>query len=177
MLSKLSIKNEPKKPFVYYIERFEDTSFSKARAYLKDERQLSDETIDFFIDQGVLAQSRRRTNISEVKELTGEYYYDPVIVFKMLDQNKKIIGTSMVGIDDNRNIYELPDKPILKKQIGPNSDGLAGAHISLGKPNRIVVVEALIDLMSYYELRKDDLRDVMLIALDGVSTKIATVKR
>lgn len=173
----LSIKHEPKKPFVYYLEKFEDKGFSKARTYLKRERQLSDETIDFFISKGVLAQSTRRTNISKTKELDGYYYYDPVVVFKMLDKNKKIIGTSMVGIDDNIKIYELPDEPILKKQIGSRSDGLAGTHISIGSPKRIVLVEAPIDLMSYYEIHKDRLDDVMLIALDGVSSKTPSVKR
>lgn len=175
--TEVEIKINPKKPFVYYLEKFEDESFSEARAYLKNERQLSDETIDFFIAQGVLAQATRRTNTEMSTALSGKYYYDPVIVFKTLDRYNKVIGTSMIGIDDNQSIYELEDKAIKRKQIAYNSDGLGGVNISIGTPKRIVVVEAPIDLMSYYELHKSDLRDVMLVALDGSSTKLSSVKR
>ena len=166
-----------KDPFVYHIEKYEDDSFNDGRAFLNSKRMLSDATIDFFIEQGVLSQSTRRTDISEVDSIKGQYYYDPVIVFKTLDRNRKIIGTSMVGIDPNQSIYDLPEKKIKRKQIAYNSDGLGGINVSIGTPNRIVVTEAPIDLMSYYELNKDRLDNVMLVALDGSTSKIPTVKR
>lgn len=172
----LEIKHDPKEPFEYKLKPFEDATFSAARAYLKNERQLSDETIDFFIDQEVLVQATRRTNVSEVAELAGDYYYDPVVAFKVFDRDKTIIGTSLVGIGD-KAVYSLPGTPVKRKQIGWNSDGLGGLNVSIGKPNRIVIAEAPIDLMSYYELHKDELQDVMLVALDGSGTKMPTVKR
>ncbi|MCJ1973062.1 hypothetical protein LPICM17_70063 [Lactococcus piscium] len=172
----LEIKHDPKEPFEYKLKPFEDATFSEARAYLKNERQLSDETIDFFIDKEVLVQATRRTNVSDVTELAGDYYYDPVVAFKVLDRDKTVIGTSLVGIGD-KAVYSLPGTPVRRKQIGWNSDGLGGLNVSIGTPNRIVIVEAPIDLMSYYELHKDNLQDVTLVALDGSGTKMSTVKR
>ena len=172
----LEIKHEPKEPFEYQLKPFEDATFSAARTYLKNERQLSDETIDFFIDKEVLVQATRRTNVSDVVELAGNYYYDPVVAFKVLDRDKTIIGTSLVGIGD-KAVYSLPGTPVKRKQIGWNSDGLGGLNISIGTPKRIVIVEAPIDLMSYYELHKNELQNVMLVALDGSGTKMSTVKR
>ncbi|GAB2022954.1 hypothetical protein RyT2_20280 [Pseudolactococcus yaeyamensis] len=172
---KFEYVEKPQEPFVYKLGQYEDKSFSKGRQYLKNERGLSDDTIDFFISQGVLVQSMRSTNVKDVPSIQGDWYKDPVIVFKSLDPSGKIIGTSMVGIDDNHAIYHLDKEPIKRKQIGWNSDGLAGMSVSVGKPKRLVIAEAPIDLMSYYELHKDSLKDVQLVALDGV--KKDTVSR
>ncbi|MFR1821652.1 MAG: hypothetical protein ACLSXK_10185 [Lactococcus petauri] len=46
---------EPRKEFKYYLKDGSDTSLM--RAYFKNKRSLSDETIDFFISQGILSQA------------------------------------------------------------------------------------------------------------------------
>ena len=53
-----------------------------------------------------------------------------------------------------------------------NSDGQLGFSIDIGNPKRLVFAEAPIDLMSYYELHKDRLQDVRLVAMDGVKEGI-----
>ena len=53
-----------------------------------------------------------------------------------------------------------------------NSDGQLGFSIDIGTPKHLVFAEAPIDLMSYYELHKDRLRDVRLVAMDGVKEGI-----
>ena len=62
-----------KEPFRYHLQPYEQ-DFVEARNYLKVNRGLSDETIDFFLEKGVLAQANAMLNNS----------VEPVIVFKML---------------------------------------------------------------------------------------------
>lgn len=149
-----------KEPFSYYLEPYE-TKFIEARDYLKDERGLSDKTVDFFGEKGVLSQATKKT---------GDYF-EPVIVFKSLDHDNQVIGASLQGIKENHDLYERGRL----KQIMRASDGMTGMHIDIGTPKRLVFAEAPIDLMSYYELHKDSLQDVRLVAMDGL--KESTVSR
>ena len=149
-----------KEPFHYYLEPYE-TEFKEGREYLKEIRGLSDETIDFFAEKGVLSQATKKT---------GDYF-EPVLVFKSLDTQNEIIGASLQGIRENLDLYERGRL----KQIMRASDGLTGMHVDIGTPSRLVFAEAPIDLMSYYELKKDSLQDVRLVAMDGL--KESTVSR
>ena len=54
------------------------------------------------------------------------------------------------------------------KRVMVNSDGLSGFSFDIGTPNRLIFLEAPIDLMSYYELHKDSLENVRLVAMDGI---------
>ena len=157
----VDVINVPEKePFSYYLEPYE-TKFIEAREYLKDVRGLSDETIDFFVEKNVLSQATKKT---------GDYY-EPVIVFKSLDNQGEVIGASLQGIKENHDLYERGRL----KQIMRASDGMTGMHVDIGTPKRLVFAEAPIDLMSYYELHKDSLEDVRLVAMDGL--KESTVSR
>ena len=155
------VTNVPEKePFSYYLEPYE-TKFIEARDYLKDVRGLSDKTIDFFGEKGVLSQATKKT---------GDYF-EPVIVFKSLDRQNEVIGASLQGIKENHELYERGRL----KQIMRASDGMTGMHVDIGTPKRLVFAEAPIDLMSYYELHQDTLQDVRLVAMDGL--KESTVSR
>ncbi|HFU3985449.1 TPA: LPD25 domain-containing protein [Streptococcus suis] len=155
--------NQPvKEPFNYVLGRFEQP-FIEARDYLKEVRGLSDDTINFFDQAGVLAQANKKA---------PDDYLEPVVVFKSLDKDKQVIGASLQGIVPNKERYE--GKGYLK-QIAYNSDGLSGMSVDIGTPKRLVFAEAPIDLMSYYEANKDNLSDVRLVAMDGL--KAGTVSR
>ena len=157
----VNVTNVPEKePFSYYLKPYE-TKFIEGREYLKEIRGLSDETIDFFGEKGVLAQATKKT----------KDYYEPVIVFKSLDRQNEVIGASLQGIRENHGLYERGRL----KQIMRASDGMTGMHIDIGIPKRLVFTEAPIDLMSYYELKKDTLQDVRLVAMDGL--KESTISR
>ncbi|CIO90722.1 toprim domain-containing protein [Streptococcus pneumoniae] len=151
-----------KEPFSYHLERYERQDFSDSRRYLKAQRGLSDDTINFFISQGSIAEAIRKK---------GDYF-EPVIVFKYKDNTGFLAGASLQGIVENREYY--PERGHLK-QIMRNSDGQLGFSIDIGNPKRLVFAEAPIDLMSYYELHKDRLQDVRLVAMDGV--KEGTISR
>ena len=149
----------PKEPFYYNLERYENQDFSASRSYLKAQRGLSDDTINFFIRQGSIAEATRKK---------GDYF-EPVIVFKYKDNTGFLAGASLQGIVENRVHY--PERGRLK-QIMRNSDGQLGFSIDIGTPKRLVFAEAPIDLMSYYELHKDTLQNVRLVAMDGVKEGI-----
>lgn len=148
-----------KEPFEYYLERYEHPDFNIGRQYLKEERGLSDETIDTFLASGNLATATRKK----------ADYFEPVIVFKSRDNDGKMIGATLQGIVENR--VQHPERGRLK-QIMKNSDGTAGFSLDIGTPKRLVFAEAPIDLMSYYELHKDELQDVKLVAMDGLKKSV-----
>lgn len=148
-----------KEPFSYHLERYERQDFSASRSYLKAQRGLSDDTINFFISQGSIAEAIRKK---------GDYF-EPVIVFKYKDNTGFLAGASLQGIVENQEHY--PERGRLK-QIMRNSDGQLGFSIDIGTPKRLIFAEAPIDLMSYYELHKDRLQDVRLVAMDGVKDGI-----
>ena len=149
----------PKEPFHYNLERYENQDFSASRSYLKAQRGLSDDTINFFISQGSMAEATRKK---------GDYF-EPVIVFKYKDNTGFLAGASLQGIVENRVHY--PERGRLK-QIMRNSDGQLGFSIDIGTPKRLIFSEAPIDLMSYYEIHKDRLQDVRLVAMDGLKDGI-----
>ncbi|HFI0149783.1 TPA: PBECR4 domain-containing protein [Streptococcus suis] len=159
---KAEMTQQVKEPFRYILGRFEQP-FVEARAYLKEVRGLSDDTINFFGQAGVLAQANKKA---------PDDYLEPVVVFKSLDKQGDVIGASLQGIVPNKERYE--GKGYLK-QIAYNSGGLSGMSVDIGTPKRLVFAEAPIDLMSYYEANKGNLSDVRLVAMDGL--KAGTVSR
>ena len=146
---------EKREPFKYVLKPYENPDFEFGRAYLKEERGLTDDTIDAFLAGGNLAEATRKK---------GDYF-EPVVVFKFRDSDGKLQGASLQGIVENRVHY--PERGRLK-QIMKNSDGLAGFSFDVGKPNRLVFAESPIDLMSYYQTNKDNLSDVRLVAMEGL---------
>lgn len=144
-----------RQPFKYTLSPYEEP-FNEARDYLKMVRGLSDETIDFFFNRGMLAQARRRAK---------DGYAESVLVFKSYSRYGEMVGASLQGLTPNKDRYE--GKGYLK-QIMYQSEGISGLNVAIGSPKRLVVAEAPIDLMSYYELHKETLEDVRLVAMDGL---------
>ena len=146
---------EERKPFNYTLEPYEQP-FVEARSYLKEIRGLSDDTIDFFMEKGVLAQAKRKDKDGVIED---------VLVFKYLDRNQQLVGASLQGLVPDQERH--PGKGYLKQTMY-QSEGISGLNVSIGSPKRLIVAEAPIDLMSYYELHKDELNDVRLVAMEGL---------
>ena len=144
-----------RKPFNYTLASHEQP-FVEARAYLKEIRGLSDDTIDFFLEKGVLAQAKRKDKDGVIED---------VLVFKYLDRNQQLVGASLQGLVPDQERH--PGKGYLK-QIMYQSESISGLNVSIGSPKRLIVTEAPIDLMSYYELHKGELNDVRLVAMEGL---------
>ena len=152
---KVTVTPEKKEPFKNYLAPYEHSDFELGRHYLKEERGLSDETIDTVLASGNMVSATLKK---------GDYF-EPVILFKSRDSDGVMIGGSLQGIIENK--VQHPERGRLKK-IMRYSDGLAGFHLDIGSPKRLVFTEAPIDLMSYYELHKDSLSNVRLVAMDGL---------
>ena len=146
---------EERKPFNYTLAPYEQP-FVEARTYLKEIRGLSDDTIDFFMEKGVLAQAKRKDKDGVIED---------VLVFKYLDRNQQLVGASLQGLVPDQERH--PGKGYLK-QIMYQSEAISGLNVSIGSPKRLIVTEAPIDLMSYYELHKGELNDVRLVAMEGL---------
>ncbi|MFS9370236.1 PBECR4 domain-containing protein [Streptococcus infantis] len=162
----------PQEDFKYYLEKYEQP-FSAGRDYLRNQRGLSDETIDYFLEQGVLAQANAK--LDYFAEGTGGVTInaiEPVIVFKSLSSSGEVVGASLQGIHEN---WEKWPKHGYAKVIMKNSDPMTGIHVDIGSPKRLIFIESPIDLMSYYELHKDSLQDVRLVSMDGL--KESTIGR
>ena len=162
----------PQEDFKYYLEKYEQP-FSAGRDYLRNQRGLSDETIDHFLEQGVLAQANAK--LDYFAEGTGGVTtnaIEPVIVFKSLSSSGEVVGASLQGIQEN---WEKWPKYGYAKVIMKNSDPMTGIHVDIGSPKRLIFTESPIDLMSYYELHKDSLQDVRLVSMDGL--KESTIGR
>lgn len=156
-------KEPPKPPFHYYMK--ENTDLRLTEEYLINERKLSPETINYFVAEGLLAQSTYKD------KKTGEV--EPVIVFKHKDPSGKIQGVALQGIIED---YNKHDRGRLKRTFG---DGFIGLSVKVGNPPsfqkatsenplKLIVFEAPIDLMSYYELHKDTIGDAVLLTMNGL---------
>ena len=162
----------PQEDFKYYLEKYEQP-FSDGRDYLRTQRGLSDETIDYFLEQGVLAQANAKLDyFAEGNSGSSTNAIEPVIVFKSLSSSGEVVGASLQGIQEN---WEKWPKHGYAKVITKNSDPMTGIHVDIGSPKRLIFTESPIDLMSYYELHKDSLQDVRLVSMDGL--KESTIGR
>ncbi|HGD1517509.1 TPA: PBECR4 domain-containing protein [Streptococcus agalactiae] len=162
----------PQEDFKYYLEKYEQP-LSAGRDYLRNQRGLSDETIDYFLEQGVLAQANAKLDyFAEGNSGNSTNATEPVIVFKSLSSSDEVVGASLQGIQEN---WEKWPKHGYAKVIMKNSDPMTGIHVDIGSPKRLIFTESPIDLMSYYELHKDSLQDVRLVSMDGL--KESTIGR
>ena len=162
----------PQEDFKYYLEKYEQP-FSDGRDYLRNKRGLSDETIDYFLEQGVLAQANAKLDyFAEGNSVNSTNAIESVIVFKSLSSSGEVVGASLQGIQEN---WEKWPKHGYAKVIMKNSDPMTGIHVDIGSPKRLIFTESPIDLMSYYELHKDSLQDVRLVSMDGL--KESTIGR
>lgn len=162
----------PQEDFKYYLEKYEQP-FSAGRDHLRNQRGLSDETIDYFLEQGILAQANAKLDyFAEGNSVNSTNAIEPVIVFKSLSSSGEVVGASLQGIQEN---WEKWPKHGYAKVIMKNSDPMTGIHVDIGSPKRLIFTESPIDLMSYYELHKDSLQDVRLVSMDGL--KESTIGR
>lgn len=155
------------KPFQYTLK--DSSSIDEIKKYLKDERKISDETIEFFYEKGVLSQANYFN--PETQKI------EPVIVFKNKTLNEELKGIAIQGIIKNDESH----RPYVKKTMG---DGFCATNVIVGNPPldksirskdnplKLIAFEAPIDMMSYYELYKDKLGDCVLLAMNGLKKEV-----
>ncbi|CYU52971.1 MULTISPECIES: toprim domain-containing protein [Streptococcus] len=146
-----TVIEETYQPFRYYLR---EEPFQQARTYLKDIRGLSNQTINSFGRQGLLAQAT--------------YQAESVLVFKSYDHNGVLQVASLQGLVKNEERHK---RGYLKK-IMKGSHGYVGISFDIGNPKRLVFCESVIDMMSYYQLHNKQLSDVRLISMEGLKLSV-----
>ena len=142
---------ETYQPFQYHLR---EEPFQQARTYLNEVRGLSDETINTFGRQGLLAQAT--------------YHSESALVFKSYDHNGTLQAASLQGLVKNEEKY---NRGYLKK-IMKGSKGHVGISFDIGNPKRLVFCESVLDMMSYYQLHNKQLSDVRLISMEGLKLSV-----
>ncbi|MCC9987851.1 DUF3991 domain-containing protein [Streptococcus agalactiae] len=146
-----TVIEETYQPFRYYLR---EEPFQQARTYLKDVRGLSDETINIFGRQRLLAQAT--------------YHSESALVFKCYDHNGTLQAASLQGLVKNEEIHK---RGYLKKTM-KGSHGHVGISFDIGNPKRLIFCESVIDMMSYYQLRQKQLSDVRLVSMEGLKLSV-----
>lgn len=142
---------ETYQPFQYYLH---EEPFQQARTYLNEVRGLSNQTINTFGRQGLLAQAT--------------YQVESVLVFKSYDHNGILQAASLQGLVKNEERHK---RGYLKK-IMKGSHGHVGISFDIGKPKRLIFCESVIDMMSYYQLYQKQLSDVRLVSVEGLKLSV-----
>ncbi|MFC2678301.1 MAG: DUF3991 domain-containing protein [Granulicatella sp.] len=150
--------------FRYFLNDHDNIELVKQ--YLVHERKLDSETVDFFYKNGIIAQADyKNPNTNQ---------YEPVLVFKNRDKDGNIKGVAIQGITKHE---ENGERAYVKRTLG---DGYFGTKVTIGNPPitsgtrtsenplKIIVFEAPIDLMSYYEIFKEKMGDCILLSMNGL---------
>ena len=141
--------------FRYYLP---EETFQQARTYLTQVRGLSDDVINAFGRKGILAQACYQTKT----------FQESVLVFKSYNHHGQLEGASLQGLVKNEQRH---DRGYLKK-IMKGSHGHVGISFDVGKPNRLIFCESVIDMMSYYQLHQKQLSDVRLVSMEGLKLSV-----
>ncbi|TYC48010.1 DUF3991 domain-containing protein [Weissella muntiaci] len=151
-----------RKEFEYKFKEHEYTDLTVE--YLTKERGISQSTVKNLLKRGLIAQTNFTTDFENHKS-------EPVVVFKSIDAKGVVKGVSLQGIWAKE---EYGQRGHLKRTLG---DGNQGMVLKVGNPDlsnatpenpyTVFVFEAPIDMLSYYDLFKDNLNNAVLVAMNG----------
>ena len=125
---------------------------NRAYAYLNKHRCISNDIISRLIEKGYL------------RMITGSNYKYPVIGFAILNKNKQILGYELQGTFDKVKFKGLtPD--VANTNLGFN--------ITIGQPKKAFFFESAVDLLSFYQLCKNNILNAplegsLLVSLAGL---------
>lgn len=122
-------------------EIHENQNEKNAIAYLCQKRGISYKTVKLLLDKGILKQDEHKN-----------------IVFKALDDQGKIVGGE---------IRSSQDYTKYRRVLGGSASGY-GVNLCLGKPEKAYFFESAIDMISFYELYNESLKDCVLMSMGGL---------
>ncbi len=122
-------------------EIHENYNEKNAIAYLCQKRGISYKTVKLLLDKGILKQDERKN-----------------IVFKALDDKGKVVGGE---------IRSSQDYAKYRRVLGGSAIGY-GVSLCLGKPEKAYFFESAIDMISFYELYNESLKDCVLMSMSGL---------
>lgn len=123
-----------------------DTKTNRVYAYLTKTRNISPDIVKYVIDKGLVVQ-----------DIKGN------AVFNIYDENGNLSGAEIVGTykPENGRSYRH-----ISEQNGNGFRFYTGSSI----PKKAIFFEAAIDLLSYYNLHRDE--DALLVSMTGLKDKI-----
>ncbi len=119
----------------------ENYNEKNAIAYLCQKRGISYKTVKLLLDKGILKQDECKN-----------------IVFKAFDDNGKFVGGE---------IRSSQDYTKYKRALGGSASGY-GVSLCLGNPQKAYFFEGAIDMISFYELYNESLKDCVLMSMGGI---------
>lgn len=122
-------------------EIHENYNEKNAIAYLCRKRGISYKTVKLLLDKGILKQDEHKN-----------------IVFKALDDKGKVVGGE---------IRSSQDYAKYRRVLGGSASGY-GVNLCLGKPEKAYFFESAIDMISFYELYNESLKDCVLMSMGGL---------
>ncbi|MFS0604948.1 DUF3991 and TOPRIM domain-containing protein [Peribacillus frigoritolerans] len=136
-------------PFVYptFLEVKDQTAIKK---YLVSERKIDPRVVDWLFKKDLLVQDKKNN-----------------AVFKWRDKGGK---GDVVGAD-RQGTTRMENKKGTFKQIMPNGKEHSGFTIDVGNPNKIIAFESPIDLLSYWSIRQQEVKDARMVSMNGVKPK------
>ena len=130
---------EIKKSFDSDLVRNKD--MRRVYAYLTKTRNISAETVNEFVSKGLIIEDERHN-----------------LTFKMKDKEDNIIG-----------VVKKETGYIKLNYINTHSDIKGFSFVTKGKnPDKLFFFEAPLDLMSFYEMNKDKLKNSILVSMQGL---------
>lgn len=131
---------------------------NRAYAYLNKQRCIENTIISNLIEKGYL------------RMITGSNYKYPVIGFAILNKNKQILGYELQGTFDKVKFKGLtPD--VVNTNLGFN--------ITIGQPKKALFFESAVDMLSFYQLYKNNILNVplegsVLVSMAGLKVNTLT---
>lgn len=156
--TKVVYKEKTKKPFYYYVKETDD--FTLARNYLVDLRGLDANLVDKFHDEGYLVQAMYMAQYPDSKELS------PCVVAKW-ERRGELVGGTIQGLIYDEELYGKRGRD---KKIMANSEPSYGWTYTIGTPDKLVIAESFIDLLSYMSLHPE-LDNCMFADLEGLKVQ------
>lgn len=153
--SEVELQKVSKRPFHYYVRETSDSSLAKQ--YLLKERKVDPNIVQRLFAEGTLVQALYRPYSSDQRTLS------PCLVAKWERQGELVGGTIQGLIIDEKHF----GKRGRDKRIMGRSESHFGWNYTLGQPNKIIVAESVVDLLSYWSLHPE-LEDCYLVELEGL---------
>lgn len=142
-------KANTNQPFEYP-DYLEVKDRSSAENYLVNERKIDKRIVDWLFKKDLLVQDKKNNAVFKWRDDGGK---------------GKVVGANRQGT------VRMENKRGTFKQILPNGKLDSGFTLDIGKPKKIHAFESTIDMLSYWSIKKESLKDTRLVSMDGVKPR------
>lgn len=136
----------------------------KSLDYLTNDRKLSKDLIEEYQKKGLILEVKPKNE--RQRYLVRDNRLDNAVAFVTKDHDTgEVKGMTFQGIEFDKERFG--DRGTYK-HVDKNSNQELGFQYLIGKPKNLKFFESPIDMMSYHELNKDQLKDSWLVSMGGL---------